>query len=101
MTIDELLEKIEYEYGAMSFEDALKAWRECEEMTQAQFSKKLGISPSSLSDLESGRRIPTPSRVVRMAKKLGIGEASPILLPLKDYLRSHSLEYQIALKKSA
>ncbi|MCY4644635.1 MAG: helix-turn-helix transcriptional regulator [Bacteriovoracales bacterium] len=101
MTIDKLLENIEDEYGAMSFGDTLKAWRECEEMTQAQFSKKLSMSPSSLGDLESGRRIPTPSRVVRIAKKLGIGEAPLILLSLRDYLRSHGLEYQIDLKKSA
>ena len=57
MTVNQLLANMEY--GTMSFGDALKAWRECEEITQAQFFKKLGISPSSLSDLESGRRIPT------------------------------------------
>ena len=70
MTIDKLLKNIEDEYGTMSFGDTLKAWRKCEEMTQTQFSKKLGMSPSSLGDLESGRRIPTPSRVVRIAKNL-------------------------------
>ena len=101
MTIDKLLKNIEREYGTLSFGNALKAWRECEEMTQVQFSKKLGMSSSSLGDLESGRRIPTPSRVARITKKLGIGEAPLILLSLRDYLRSHNLEYQIDLKKSA
>lgn len=101
MTIDKLLKNIEREYGEISFGDTLKAWRECEDMTQAELSKKLGISPSSLGDLESGRRIPTPSRVVRIAKKLGVGEAPLMLLSLRDYLRSHGLEYQIDLKKAA
>ena len=101
MTINELIESIEHEYGPMSFGSVLKAWRECNGMTQTKFSKKLGLSPSSLGDLESGRRIPTPSRVAKIAKKLGVGEESLVLLSLRDYLLSHGLEYRVILEKSA
>ena len=92
---------MEDSYGPLSFGDILRAWRECENLTRVQFSKKLDMSPGSLSDLESGRRIPSPSRVVKIAKKLGIGEDTLVLLSLQDYLRFHGLEYVVTLKKSA
>ena len=101
MTIHKLLKEMEKKHGPMTFGSVLKAWRQCEEMNQLQFAKKLGISPSSLGDLETGRRIPTPTRVIAIAKKLGIGEDTLVLLSLRDYLRSHGLNYKIVLEKSA
>ena len=37
-------------------------------MSLSRYAKKLGISKSSLQDLEEGRRVPSPNRVAKIAK---------------------------------
>jgi transcriptional regulator with XRE-family HTH domain len=64
-------EKLEKKYGVMTFADMLRAWREAEEMSQTAFAKKVGLSVQNLNDLEKGRRIPSPSRAAKIAKRLG------------------------------
>ncbi|MCH2534136.1 MAG: helix-turn-helix domain-containing protein [Bdellovibrionales bacterium] len=98
MTINELIEELELENGPMTFGSVLKAWRESEEATQKEYAKMLKISQGSYADLESGRRIPSPTRAAYVAKKLGVGEETLILLALRDYLKSHGFDYKLILE---
>ncbi len=84
----------------MTFGHFLKAWRESEAMTQATFVKKLGISVQNLNDLEKGRRIPTPTRAARIAKKLGLPEIGLIQLALRDSLVQEGFHYEVKLKSA-
>ncbi len=87
----------EKEYGPLTFAKVLEAHRLGEEVSQREFSERLGISQQSLCDLEKGRKIPSPERAARIAKKLGEPADYWIKLSLQDILRSQDLDYEVSL----
>lgn len=84
----------------MTFAKVLLSHRQGEEWTQVQMAKKLGISKQSLCDLEKGRKLPSPARAAKIAKKLGMLPESFIELALTDQLRQGKLRYQVKVSKS-
>lgn len=100
MSTKSYFEKLEKQYGALTFGSLLKAWREGEEMNQTSFSKKIGLSVQNLNDLEKGRRIPSPTRAARIAKKLGLPEMGMIQLALRDSLIKEGFHYDVKLKSA-
>lgn len=100
MNIERLFKKWEKELGRMTFGSTLRAWRECEEESMDTFAKKMGISKTTLYELETGKRIPTPKRTAKIAKKLGLPESSLIELSLRDSLYANGLKYNIKLESA-
>lgn len=100
MTTKYYFEKLEKQYGRLTFGGFLKAWRENEEMSQTAFAKKIGLSVQNLNDLEKARRIPSPARAARIAKKLGVPEMGMIQLSLRDYLIREGFNYTIRLESA-
>ena len=100
MAIKNLFEKLEKQYGVLTFGGLLKAWREAEDMSQTTFAKKIGLSAQNLNDLEKGRRIPTPTRAARIAKKLGLPEMGLIQLALRDALAKEGFHYEVKLESA-
>lgn len=100
MSTNSYFEKLEKQYGVLTFGQILKAWRESEDMTQTAFAKKVGLSAQNLNDLEKGRRIPTPSRAARIAKKLGLPEMGLIQLALRDSLLKEGFKYEVKLESA-
>jgi len=98
---DSYSEELRKKYGRISFGRFLMSWRMAEEMTQAAFARKIGISPANLCDLEQGRRIPSPSRAKTIAKKLGLPEKGLVALSLEDTLTKHGLKYSVELTEAA
>lgn len=94
---DELKKK----YGRVSFGRFLVAWRTSEEMSQAQFARKLGLSSANLCDLEQGRRIPSPSRARAIAKKLGLPEKGVVAIAIEDALAKEGMKYSVELSEAA
>jgi transcriptional regulator with XRE-family HTH domain len=94
---DELKKK----YGRVSFARFLISWRECDELTQAEFAKKLGMSSANLCDLEQGRRIPSPDRARKIAKKLGLPEMGLVAKALEDVLYREGMKYSVELREVA
>ncbi len=90
-------EKLEKKYGPLTFGEMLRSWRQSEEMSQTAFAKKISLSVQNLNDLEKGRRIPTPSRAARIAKKLGLPEIGLIQLALRDTLAKEGFKYDVKL----
>lgn len=90
-------EKLEKQYGDLSFGSMLRAWREADELSQTAFAKKLGLSAQNLNDLEKGRRIPSPSRASKIAKKLGVSEIGLIQLALRDTLLKEGFKFEVKL----
>ena len=74
MTTKSYFEKLERQYGVLTFGQLMRAWRLAEGMNQTIFAKKIGLSVQNLNDLEKSRRIPTPARASRIAKKLKVPE---------------------------
>lgn len=93
-------EKLEKQFGPLTFGGLLKAWRESEELTQTAFAKKIGLSVQNLNDLEKGRRIPTPTRASKIAKKLNLPEMGLIQLAIRDSLIKEGFSYEVKLKSA-
>ncbi len=93
-------EKLEKIYGPLSFGLLLKAMRESDDCTQVEYALKIEISKQNLSDLENGRKIPSPSRASKIAKKLKLPEAPMIELAIKDSLRKEGLKYHVHLESA-
>lgn len=91
-------EKLEKQFGRLTFGGILRSWREADEMSQTAFAKRLGLSVQNLNDLEKGRRIPSASRAARIAKKLGVPEIGLIQLALRDSLAKEGFNYQVDLR---
>ena len=91
---------MEKKYGALTFAGMLKSWREAEDLSQTAFAKKIGISVQNLNDLEKGRRIPSPTRAAKIAKKLGLPEMGLIQLALRDTLAKEGFDYEVKLKSA-
>jgi len=89
---------LEEKYGRLTFARVLTAWRTCDELSQAEYARRLGISPQNLNDLEKGRRIPSPTRAAKIAKKLGLPEIVLIQLSLRDGLAKEKFYFDVTLK---
>ena len=100
MTTKSYFEKLEKQYGVLTFGDLLKAWREAEDMSQTAFAKKVGLSVQNLNDLEKDRRIPTHTRAARIAKRLKLPEIGMIQLALRDSLLKEGFHYEVKLESA-
>lgn len=100
MATKSYFKELEKKYGRLTVGSLIKAWREGDEMTQTAFAKKLGLSVQNLNDIEKGRRIPSPTRTARIAKKLGISESSLIQLSLRDSLYKEGFKYDVILESA-
>ena len=64
--------ELEKSLGRLSFGMLLESHRKSEELSQKDFAKVLGISSSSLCELEKGKKLPSASRAFNIATTLGV-----------------------------
>ncbi len=88
---------LQKDFGPLTFGLSLASYRKGEELSQKEFAKILGISPQSLCDIEKERRIPTPSRAAKIARRLKEPEAFWIQLALQDLLRKESIDLDVSV----
>lgn len=87
----------------LTFGNLLWSIRECEEMSQAEFSKLLRISRQYLCDIERGRRIVSTKTAAVFANKLGYSPIQFIRLTIQDDLNKNGfhLDVEIHSQKNA
>ena len=73
----------------------LESLRLSEEMSQAVFAKKLGISGSHLCDIEKGRKVVSPERAARFAKILGRSPQQFVRLALQELVNEAGLKMKV------
>ena len=73
----------------------LESLRLSEEMSQAVFAKKLGISASHLCDIEKGRKVVSPERAARFAKILGRAQQQFVRLALQELVNEAGLKMKV------
>ena len=95
------IEQLEKRFGRMSVGMFLQALRESEGLSQSTYSKKLRLSRSNLCDLEKGRKLISPERAAKLARKLGVPEKVLVQLALQDSLHSANLKYTVELKAAS
>ncbi len=85
----------------VTFAQMLANERLSEELTMAQFAKKLEISVSHLNDIEKGRKFVSPQRAALFATKLGYSETKYVRIALQDILNHSGLnKFRVDLEGS-
>jgi len=92
------IQDLERRYGRLTFSKFLISWRKSENLSQVEFSEKLGISKANLCDLEKGRKGVSPERAAEIARKLGLPPAGLIQLALQDMLDDLGLDYEVEVE---
>lgn len=92
----ELLDEM---FGRPTFGQYIESHRICEEINQKDMAKTLGISPSSLCDLEKGRKIPSISRAIKIARILELEEAVLLEALIQDQLDREKINFKVNLEK--
>ena len=81
----------------LSLSELLNSLRLCEEMSQQEFAKNLGVSKQHLCDIEKKRKNVSPARAVMFAKKLDYDEVVFVTLALQDILESEKIKMKVAV----
>lgn len=81
----------------LSISNLLETIREGEELSQIEFAKILGISPSHLCDIEKGRKVVSPERAIKFAKILGYSETQFVRLSLQGMLDNSGIKMKVGL----
>ena len=82
----------------LSFGMAVEALRVREELSQAEFAKKLGVSRQYLCDEEKGRRLVSPEQAARVAKAFGHPPTVLVRLALQDAVRASGLKLKVIVE---
>lgn len=80
------MEFFESLYGPVTLGGMLWSLRMCDEISQAEFARRLGVSRSHLCDVEKGRKVVSPERAAAWAKVLGFPETVFVKLALQEQL---------------
>lgn len=88
---------IENLYGPLTFGNLLEAHREGDELSQVEMAKKIKLSKNALNDIESGRKIPSISKAVALAKKVGILPELAVELVIQDQLDREKLKMTVKI----
>jgi transcriptional regulator with XRE-family HTH domain len=81
--------------GPLTLGSAISAIRESEGESLAQFSERLGISRTHLSDIEHGRGSVSLERAAQFAAALGHNQAQFVRLALQDQVREAGLKLRV------
>ena len=92
-----LIEKITRK--KMTLGNFLWSIRECEEMSQVEFSKLLGVSRQYLCDMEHNRRIVSAKAAADFARKLGYSPLHFVKLAIQDELNKSGLHLDIQINE--
>ena len=79
----ELLESL---YGPVTLGGMLWSLRMCDQISQSEFARRLGVSRSHLCDVEKGRKVVSPERASAWAKILGFPPTVFVKLALQEQL---------------
>ena len=86
---------------SLSLCELLLSLRLCDNLTQVDFAKKLGIPKQHLCDIEKNRKCVSPIRAVQFAKKLGYDEEVFVALSLQDILNKEKIKMKVTVEKKA
>lgn len=87
--------------GPLTLGGVIRNTRECDEMSQVDFAKKLGVSKSYLSDLENDRKAVSPKKAAEFARILEDSEKQFIRLALQDMFARQGLHYKVEVRDAA
>jgi transcriptional regulator with XRE-family HTH domain len=81
--------------GPLTFGAAVEALRIGDEISQAAFARKLGVSRQYLCDVEKGRRLVSPEQAARFARAFGHPPNVLVRLALQDAVSAGGLKLKV------
>lgn len=82
----------------MTFGAMLESLRRCDELSQVEMAKKLGVSRANLCDIEKGRRPVTPEKAAEFAEILGYSVNQFVAQAIEDSLKRIGLKLKVEIK---
>jgi transcriptional regulator with XRE-family HTH domain len=84
--------------GPLTLARLMQSIRLGEEMTLAEFAKKLSVSRQHLCDIEKGRKVISPERAARFALVLGHSKEQFVTLALQALVDEADLNLKVEVK---
>ena len=84
--------------GPLTFATMMRSLRECEDWTQKEMARRLGLTTAHVCDIELGRKSVSPSRAARFAKRLGYSERQFVRLALQDLLEREGVRMKVTVE---
>lgn len=81
----------------LTFGTLMSTIRACEEMSQAAFAEKLGVSRSHICDIERGAKVVSPARAAKFARILGYPESQFVRLALQALVEDAGLKMIVSV----
>ena len=82
----------------MTFANTLRMIRECDELTQADVARRVGVTRAHISDIEKGRKLVSPERAAKFAKVLGYSSKQFVRIVLQDQVRIAGLKLRVTVE---
>lgn len=95
MSTKKLRDVLEKNLGPMTFGSFLRGARARKDMSQVEMANFLGVSKSTLCDIEKGRQAVTPALAAKIAKKCGLSEVVAVETAVNDQLRRAGLKLTV------
>ncbi len=83
--------------GPVTLGKLIEAIRLGEDVSQAEFAKRLKISRSHLNDIEKGNKAVSPERAARFAQTLGHSQERFVELSLQSIIDEAGLKLKVAV----
>jgi transcriptional regulator with XRE-family HTH domain len=91
------LRDLERRLGKMTLGTFLRSWRLSEGLSQAEFARRLGMSPANLCDVEKGRKGVSAKKAANIARRLGYSAQVLVQLAINDELSAAGLPFTVKL----
>jgi transcriptional regulator with XRE-family HTH domain len=85
----------------VSFGELIRSMRLCDEISQSDMARRLGISKQHLSAIENQRKAVSPVRAAKFAEVLGYPVDQFVIAAIEDELREAGIAIHFDLRKAA
>jgi DNA-binding XRE family transcriptional regulator len=94
------LKALEKKFGPVSFGGFLRSARTMKDMTQVEMADFLGVSKSTLCDIEKSRQLVSIDLASKIARKCDLSESFAVQAAITDQLRRAGLKFDVEIKKA-
>ena len=82
----------------LTFGNMLASLRKCDEVTQVELARKIGVSKGLICDIEKGRRAASIEQAIKIAKAMGYPQKVMIKYVLEDQLQEAKVNLKVKLE---
>lgn len=95
MSTKKLKSVLKANLGPVTFGGFLRGARASKDMSQVDMAKLLGITKSTLCDIEKNRQLVSPSLAAKIASKCGLSKIVAVEIAVNDQLKRAGLKITV------